>query len=114
MTGSFLFPKDISYLYVLRIPRSHSTPKSGNICGRRYIHEGDTISSDFIDEPSMLRLHPFVDMGALEVGEEYQALLVGILHHCVVEVNTNEEVPLCHGLYYVKRSVHVTWSSYLL
>ena len=36
-TGLSLFPKDTSYLYVSRIPQSHSTPKSGNVCGRRYI-----------------------------------------------------------------------------
>ena len=35
-TGSFLFPKVINYSFASRIPQSHSTPKSGNVCGRRY------------------------------------------------------------------------------
>ena len=34
--GLSSFPKVINYSFVLRIPWSLSTPKSGNVCGRRY------------------------------------------------------------------------------
>ena len=36
MTGSSLFHKVTNYSYMSRIPQSHSMPKSGNVCGRRY------------------------------------------------------------------------------
>ena len=54
------------------------------------IVEGDSIVGNFVNEPSVLGLDPLIDMWALEVSEEQQAMLIGVLHGYVGEVNAHK------------------------